>query len=264
MSSASDEEDNLRRGEERDETRAVWGGAAVIFGLLLEVAYAIAYSKGQSIVEEWGPVFADAFVALGVATEVLYAARARSKAAAIKRRSDEKIAAANERAAEALQKAEEESHARVKLEMNLQPRSVSPEQFHFIQGLGGRLEGINIGYESDGETLWFARQLEGAFLRAGIAVSMFQRPAEVHSFAILIYEPNGFDGSRARTVEPLVDIFRMSEIRPALAVITGMPTDIQAPTNIPMIIVGGRFVLQPTLFPDLSRAKSFPSTSAEG
>lgn len=98
MSSANDEDDNLRRGEERDETRAVWGGAAVIFGLVLEVGYTIAYAKGQSILEEWGPVLADAFVALGVATEVLYAARARSKAATIKRRSDEKIAAANERA----------------------------------------------------------------------------------------------------------------------------------------------------------------------
>jgi len=51
-----------------------------------------------------------------------------------------------------------------------------------------------------------------------------------------------------KTVEPLFDIFSKSDgplIAFSLAVITGIPSDIQAPVDIPMIVVGGRFVLPP-------------------
>ena len=61
-----------------------------------------------------------------------------------------------------------------------------------------------------------------------------------------IYEPKGFDGSRPKTVEPLVDIFRKADgPLGVLAIITGIPSDIQAPDDIPMVIVGGRFILPP-------------------
>lgn len=251
------------------EKWGIWCGVFVVLSVAAELIIAWCDPPYETFLKL--SVWPDAVIGIGIIGEVLFGMRNSRIQTELRARSNDKLGAAekeaaeaNARAKESLQRSEEEHHARVKLEMNLQPRSVSPEQFLFIQDLKDRFEAVNIGSESDGETLWFARQLEDAFLRAGIAVAMFKRSVDEHSFSTRIYEPNGFDGGRARTVEPLVDIFHMSEIRPALVVITSMPTDIQAPTNIPMIILGGRFVLQPTWFPDLSRAKSFPSTGAEG
>lgn len=87
MSSANgvDDEGELRKAEARYERLAMWGGAAVVFGLVMEVTLTAAFAKGQSFIEEWGPVFADALIAVGVASEVLFAARARSKAEGLKK-----------------------------------------------------------------------------------------------------------------------------------------------------------------------------------
>jgi hypothetical protein len=79
MSSANDEgDDELREGMAKSKARAQWGGAAVVFGLVIEVVLAAAYPNG--------PVFADALVALGVASEILFAAKARSKSETLQRR----------------------------------------------------------------------------------------------------------------------------------------------------------------------------------
>jgi hypothetical protein len=126
MSSANDEGDNkLREAVAKNESRAQWGGAAVVFGLVIEVVLAATYPHGKSIIEEWGPVVADALVALGVAAEILFAAKARSKAEALQRLSDEKVSEANARAAEANQKAQE---AILELAELRAPRALTPEQ----------------------------------------------------------------------------------------------------------------------------------------
>jgi hypothetical protein len=103
MSNPSDNgsDDELRKGISQNETRAEWGGAAVVFGLAIEVVLTAAFRHGESIIEGWGPVFADMLIALGVAAEILFARKARSKAESLQRRSDEKIAELNARAAEA-------------------------------------------------------------------------------------------------------------------------------------------------------------------
>jgi hypothetical protein len=102
-----DGEDKLRKAEARYESLAMWGGAVVVFGLVIEVALTAAFPKGLSIIEEWGPVFADVLIALGVASEVLFAARARSKTEALKRLSDEKVRLSDEKIAEAKVRAAE-------------------------------------------------------------------------------------------------------------------------------------------------------------
>jgi hypothetical protein len=100
------------------------------------------------------------------------------------------------------------------------------------------------------------------FFSAGISVAEYPRAANVHSFGTFIFEPNGFDGAKPRTVGPLIEIFNKSETIGSLAVITELPSDIRqsivdtrsemrAPLDTPMIIVGGRFVIAP---PHLEKA----------
>ena len=190
-------EKKLKDEESRYERFAKTGGVAVVLGLLLEVVLAALFPNGQSVLEEWGPVFSDALIALGVASEVLFAAIARSKTESLKLLSDARVSEANERAAKAFQRAEEEHNAQVKLEANLQPRSINLEQLKVIHGLRGRFTAVNIGYETDAETSLFARQLRDALVSAGILVTMFPRAADIHIFNSLIYEPKGVD------VEPL-------------------------------------------------------------
>jgi hypothetical protein len=155
--------------------------------------------------------------------------------------------------------------ARAELETKLWPRMLDQEQWDFVQGLKGKFPMIAIAFETDSETRWFASQIRDAFFSAGIAVAMYERAAEVHSFGTFIFEPKGFDGARAKTVEPLVELFGMMELTGTLAIITEVPTDILlamgstrpemcAPLDTPMIIIGGRFVLPPPHLERLAKA----------
>jgi len=198
-------------------------GGAVVFGVLAEVAIAFCHPPYDSFLERWGSVIANAVVMLGVAGEVQFSMMAFRRDKELKLRSEKKVVEANARAAEALLKAEEERHARVKLEANLQPRSLNQEQWNLVQGFKDRLPFINIAYETDAETWRYAGQFRDTFLSAGISVGMYPRAADVHNWGMLIYEPNGFDGSRARSVEPLIELIRKSDIPPPLAIITVFP-----------------------------------------
>jgi hypothetical protein len=128
-------EDKLRNSEAWYGTAATWGGAAVIFGLVMEVALTAAFAKGQSFIEEWGPVAADVLIALGVACEVGFAAKARSKTEALKLLSDEKVAEAritaalaNERAAVSEKEAAEARERTAAIEKLTAWRRITPKQ----------------------------------------------------------------------------------------------------------------------------------------
>ncbi len=248
MSIANDE-DKLNDRAIKYERFGLLGGISVIVGLLFEVGLAWKYAKGHSILEEWGPVFADTLVAAGVATEVFFAAKARSATEIIRQLSNEKVASAVECAANA-------DLTRAELEAKLLPRILNQAQWDFIQSLKGKFSIVSIAYETDAETAWFAGQIRDAFFAAGISVAMYPRAADVHSFGTFIFEPNGFDGARPRTVVPLLEIFHLADSIVSLAIIAELPSDfvisigntrpeMRAPLDAPMIILGGRFVLPP-------------------
>jgi len=227
----------------------------VFGGVAAAVAIAATHPQYDSFLEQWGSVIADSLVAGGVAIEIRFGQMAGLRQHELKRRSDGKVAEATERAANA-------DLARVELEAKLLPRMLNQDQWDFIQGLRSKFSVVAIAFETDAETRWFAGQIRDAFFSAGISVSMYPGAAEVHSFGILIFEPKGFEGARARTVGPLIEIFRKTELIGSLAIITEVPTDIllsiesarpemRAPFDTPMIIVGGRFVIPP---PHLERA----------
>ena len=213
---------------------------AVIAGLVLEVGIAFSHPPFNSFWEHWGAVVADTLVALGVAGEVLFGRMGRTRQNELTRRSDKKLTEAIDRATE--------------LENKLRPRAINQEQWDLIQTLRGQYTAINVAYETDAETWWFANDISRALYVAGITVGIFSRSADVHSFGSLIFEPNGFDGSNPRTSKALYEVFIESKLIGALAFITKLPEDIQAPSDIPMIIVGGRFILPPAWHPSARAA----------
>jgi hypothetical protein len=141
MSSPNDEGDaELREAVSKNEVRAEWGGAAVVFGLIVEVVLTAAYRHGQSIIESWGPVFADALIALGVAAEILFARKARSRAETLQHRSDEKIAELNRQATEANASAATANvrleHFRLEEYRRRQPRRINDDKKEGIRADG--------------------------------------------------------------------------------------------------------------------------------
>ncbi len=139
MSSADDDgDDELKGAVSKNETLAEWGGVAVIFGLVVEVVLTAAYRHG-SIIEAWGPVFSDALIALGVAAEILFARKARSKAEVLQRRSDNRVAEArtiaahaHERAAVLEKEAAEARERTAEIEKLTAWRRIAPEQYSSI------------------------------------------------------------------------------------------------------------------------------------
>ena len=98
---ATDEE--IKASIETNESRAHWGAIAVVAGLIIEVILATGISLGidRRGLENWESVFADSLVALGVLSEVYFGRMASRHHAELQQRSEEKIAEANARAAEA-------------------------------------------------------------------------------------------------------------------------------------------------------------------
>ena len=254
IKSASDID--LERSESSFERWAIGSGIVVVAGLLVEVAIAIVHPAYDSHTGRVVPVIADFMVALGVAGEVIFAMLGGRRGAELRRRSNDELATALDRLAKAEVRAAEVDLARAELETKLLPRMLNQDQWDFIQELRGKFSEIAIAFETDAETRWFSFQLRDAFFSAGMKVAMYPRAADVHSFGTLIFEPNGFDGARPKTVGPLVEIFHKADLPGSLAIITGLPTDVarsrddtvpelRLPLDAPIVIVGGRFVIPP-------------------
>jgi hypothetical protein len=238
-------DDQIKSEIEDNESRAEWGAWAIVAGLVIEIVLAVGISleMDKKGLENWGAVVADCLIVLGVYCEIHFGRKASAGNVELRRRSEEKVAEANVRAAEANRAAEEERHARLKLEAQLQARTLTPEEIEMLRGLRETFPEINVAREVDIETHLFAQQIAMALMSAGITVRQYRRAPDVHTAGIQIYDPLGFDDSGPRSVGPLLDVFK--KIEPNVVGIAGpMPTDIPASPDLPMIIVGGRIALR--------------------
>jgi hypothetical protein len=261
----------LDTATEACEKGAILFGAVVVVAVIVELGIAILHPPYDSSLQKWGSSATDAFIAIGIVGEVFFGMVQTRLQTEIRRRSDEKVAEATARAAEANERASQADLARTELEAQLSPRMLNQEQWDLIQSIKGKFSAINIGFETDAEAWWFAGQLKNAFRSVGIKGEMLSRDPSVHSFGILIFDPKGFDESRPRTVEPLVKLFKPeNQLRyGSAAIITGLPEDVlqQAGDNeearsqliqTPMIIVGGRFIVPPDHWPKPPRQQRAP------
>jgi hypothetical protein len=117
---------NLKDAIAANEKKALWGAAAVIFGLVLEVIFAAAFHEPpETLLNHWGPVAADAIVALGVAAEVLFGRKSRIDSEELTRRSEERLAEATVRAAEAQRETERLRAENLIMQAGLRPRRIT-------------------------------------------------------------------------------------------------------------------------------------------
>jgi hypothetical protein len=252
---------DLSRSAEACEKWAEGSAFAVIAGLVLEVGIALSHPPFDSFWEHWGAVIADTGVALGVAGEVLFGKMGNSRQSELNRRTNAKLADAVSVSAEANERAANAELARAELEAKLRPREINQEQLDAIQALDGQFDSVNIICGTDVETKYFAKSLSDAFLRTHIGISTYARSPEFHGTGVLIYDPQGFDGARPKTVGPLIEMFAKSAASGPVHIITEIPLDIlasiledtktngRATVDAPLIILGSRFILPPAHWP---------------
>jgi hypothetical protein len=77
------------------------GGVLVVLGVLAEVAIAAIHPPYDSFLEQWGSTVANSLIAIGVVTEIRFGQMAGLRQSELMRRSDERVAEANTRAANA-------------------------------------------------------------------------------------------------------------------------------------------------------------------
>jgi hypothetical protein len=153
-------ESNQLKGEiDRNEMRAHWGAWAVVIGLVIEAMLALRFPAGATALENWAPVVADSLVALGVYAEIHFSAKAARAQRELQSITDERLAEAIRRAAEA-----ERETARLKSQFSW--RSLSAEQFaKLVSELRKHSRSITIEYlGSDPDSQSFAAQLGAAFV----------------------------------------------------------------------------------------------------
>jgi hypothetical protein len=118
----------------------------VILSVVAETVLATAHPSYDSLLALWGSVITDALIAIGIVGEVIFGRIDGRYQTELRKRSNDRLAQvefdngflqesaarANERAAEALQKAAKSDLDRAKIEQRLAYRSLNDEQFGFV------------------------------------------------------------------------------------------------------------------------------------
>lgn len=149
----------------RDESLAHWAGRAVVVGLIIEVALAVAFRHGKSDVENFGPVVADVLVALGVYLELHFNGRASEKQKDRQRESQERLAAVNERAAILEKEAQEARLKTEEIKARVSWRTISGNDMqNLIAALAAGGGAVTLAYvQNDPEAIYLATLFSSAF-----------------------------------------------------------------------------------------------------
>ena len=190
VSKATDDE--LRASSELDElwgVRCVW---AVVVGLVLEAVLAVIHMSYDSIAGRWGSFVADALVALGVFGELRFSERVRRRDHELDRRSNERVAQAEQKAADTNERAAE-------IEKIAAWRRISPAQHErlvtALQSATRPLDVLIQTQRDDPEAFTYAREIGRAFRDAGVAIRWGQNSflGSTPVFGILISVDPKFD-----------------------------------------------------------------------
>jgi hypothetical protein len=119
-------DDQIKSEIEDNESRAEWGAWAVVAGLVIEIVLALGVSLGMDKkgLENWGTVIADCLIVLGVYCEIHFGRKASAGNVELRRRSEDKVAEANSRAAEAQLETERLRAANLSVQRLLTPRRI--------------------------------------------------------------------------------------------------------------------------------------------
>jgi hypothetical protein len=153
-------EDNLREDVPVFDMLAEYGAWAVVAGVVAEVGYALVYPEGKTWPQIWVPVIASGLVAFGVIVEIFAAGTATEARDALDRISNEKVAAAELKAAEL-------ENANLRLRKELGPRHINTMKFaKALEGLPKAP--VEIMYVRDEKEAWnLAQHISSTLMMAG-------------------------------------------------------------------------------------------------
>jgi hypothetical protein len=142
----------LEKSIESCERWEWFGGGLVVVGVIAEVAIAAMHPPYDSFWEQWGSSVANGLVAIGVVLEIKFGQMAGLRQNELKRRSDENIAAATERAAAAELRTEQ-------LRQAMSWRHL--DKGRFLKALGDVVGSAQIAYvDNDPESFHFSVGLQ--------------------------------------------------------------------------------------------------------
>ena len=172
-------------------------------------------------------MLADSLVAIGVIGEIYFSSRVSKAEELLRRKSDEKIADANERAAKA-------NLELAKLQVQLAPRALTKEQYDILKTLKGQVSAVNITSSNNFEASRFAAQISQTLTDAGIKVTVCGQRLGLTWTEIYIVLPKAvMDFSK----DPLYVAFKTAGLSVGCGDRTHTPmADMQ--TDIPVIMVG--------------------------
>jgi hypothetical protein len=232
----------LEHAAEACERLTVVSGVVVGVGLVVEVVLAFVHPSYDSALETISSVIADVLVALGVGGEVFFSARGFKCQGEMQRRSNTKLSDAIRAAGEANQKAEEARLARVKLEAQLLPRSLTKDQYEALLTLKGLDASIVVTSALDVESSRFAAQIAATLMDAGIDVKVFPPRVGIVWSGIYIVLPKPVADY---TRQPLVLAFQKAEISVGCGDRSQHPMN-DVPLNDTVILVGEKKGLSPS------------------
>jgi hypothetical protein len=173
----------LEAGVIVDENRSKRCGWVVVAGLVLEVILTAVFPAHEAaeanrylwFIETWGAVFADALVALGVYGEIFFAGRVRKSEDELRRRSNDRVAEAIERAAAFEKEAAELRKRAADLEQITAWRKISAqEKERMVEVLTPAASNLLVFVEyqnGDMEAFTHAIEIAKIFISAGAKVS---------------------------------------------------------------------------------------------
>jgi hypothetical protein len=183
---------NLRDAISTNERIALFCAGGVIFGLVLDVIFAVAFhAPPETFASHWGPVAAGAIVAFGVAGEVWFGRKSRIDSEELTRRFAERLtdainsaAQANERAAILEKEAAEARERTAQIEKLTMPRRISSNQLEKTStALRGKTpDRIWISYHQfDIEATIYALELFRIFVKSGGAIPVSQGNVDLNN-----------------------------------------------------------------------------------
>jgi hypothetical protein len=155
--------------------RWAWGGAGlVIAAVIAEFAIAICHPPYDSFFERWGSALADLLIAAGIGGEVIFAMMGTRCQTELRRRSNDKVAAAVKAAGEANDRAAKAELETEKLRIIASWRALAKKQHEsLVIALRAGGSGASVRFcvlMNDQESLAFAHRIAIPFRTAGWAV----------------------------------------------------------------------------------------------
>lgn len=197
----SKQSEKLRTDKSRHEVLARWGARIVVLGLVIEVALAYLSEEHKIWWRKWGPVAADALVALGVIAEIYFGKKASEAGDKLQIQADERVANAELEAARSRERtAIVESRTAWRRISSTFRRTLAS----VIRNTQSELI-VRIECDADGEAHMYAYEIAKAFYSGGAVNTAVYRNSYLHHIPYGVWVDAAHDADVAAIMKTFVD-----------------------------------------------------------